>query len=292
MQKGLIINNISNLYLVEVENEIIECTIKGKIKINDINPVVGDLVEIEKINNEKKGIICSILPRKMYSKRPKLANLTQIILVLSLKSPKPDLLLLDKQLVYSEYLKVKPIICINKIDLGDEEQLKKIHETYEKIGYTVIDTIAKEKKGIDNIKKVLVNNITAFSGNSGVGKSTLINALFEENKTEEGNISKKMQKGKNTTTSVTLYPLDSGYIADTPGFSTFSIEEIESRNLSNYFIEFRDYLKKCEYADCEHVKEENCEIKKALNENRIDIGRYERYCKIRQELKEKEEHKW
>lgn len=292
MKKGLIISNISNLYQVEVEDKIIECTIRGKIKKEEIFPVVGDFVEIEELYNEEKGVICSILPRKMYSKRPKIANLTQIVLVISLKSPKPDLLLLDKQLAYSEYLKIKPIICINKIDLEDEEKLKQIHEIYEKIGYTVIDTVAKEKKGIDKLKLLLKNNITAFSGNSGVGKSTLINALFDTNKTEEGNISKKMQRGKNTTTSVTLYSLENGYIADTPGFSTFSIEEIESEDLPNHFVEFRDYLQKCEYVDCKHIKESNCKVKEALNENKIDIGRYERYCKIREELKEKEEHKW
>ena len=124
------------------------------------------------------------------------------------------------------------------------------------------------------------------------GKSTLINGLFGEDKTEEGLISKKNQRGKNTTTSVRLYKVDNGYIADTPGFSTFSVEEIESKNLSKYFVEFRKYLENCEYADCEHEKEENCGIKKALEENKINQARYERYCKIKQELKDKEEHRW
>ena len=124
------------------------------------------------------------------------------------------------------------------------------------------------------------------------GKSTLINCLFEEKKTLEGNLSEKIQRGKNTTTSITLYPLEHGYIADTPGFSTFSIDEIESKNLAQYFIEFRPYLKKCEYADCEHEKEENCGIKNAVEKGKISEERYERYKKIKQELKQKEEHKW
>lgn len=271
MLEGRIISNVSNLYQIELENRIVECVPRGRMKQGEFSPVVGDYVEIEELENENKGVICNILERTMYSKRPKMANLTQIILVVSLKSPKPDLLLLDKQLVYAEYLNIKPIICINKIDLGKGEQIKEIHEVYEKIGYTVIDTNAKEKIGIDKLKGLLNNEVTAFSGNSGVGKSTLINSLFGENKTEEGLISKKNQRGKNTTTSVTLYKIENGYIADTPGFSTFSIEEIESKDLSNYFIEFRKYLENCEYADCEHEKEENCGIKKAIQEGKIDM---------------------
>ena len=171
MIKGQIIGNISNLYQVQVENKIFECIPRGKMKQAEISPVVGDYVEIELLENEaEKGVITSILPRSMYSKRPKLANLTQMIFVLSLKSPKPDFLLLDKQLAYSEYLNIKPIICINKIDLGKKEQIEKIHTIYEKIGYTVIDTNAKEKIGIESLKKLLQNEITAFSGNSGVRK--------------------------------------------------------------------------------------------------------------------------
>ncbi len=171
MLKGQIISNISNLYQVNIENEIVECTPRGKIKQEELSPVVGDYVEIEKLEKEtKKGIISKVLPRSMYSKRPKLANLTQIIFVISLHSPKPDFLLLDKQLAYSEYLNIKPIICINKIDLGKQEQIQKIHKLYEEIGYTVVDTNAKEKVGIEHLRQLLKNEITAFSGNSGVRK--------------------------------------------------------------------------------------------------------------------------
>jgi len=294
MQKGLIINNISNLYQVQVGDEIIECNVRGKLKQEDISPVVGDIVEIELLENEKsKGIIDNIIPRNVYLKRPKMANLTQIIFVVSLKSPKPDLLLLDKQLVYAEYLNINPIICINKIDLGREEDCKNITKLYQDIGYKVMNTNAKERLGIKELQKLLENKVTAFSGNSGVGKSTLINAIFEENITEEGDISQKNKRGKNTTTNVKLYSLGKDkYIADTPGFSTFDITEIESNDLDKYFIEFEKYIPNCEYIGCNHIKEQNCGIKQALSENEISQERYERYCKIYDYLKDKEDHKW
>lgn len=171
MLKGQIISNISNLYQVQLENKIIECKPRGKMKQEEMVPAVGDYVEVEELEKEEgKGVIISILPRTMYSKRPKIANLTQMILVLSLKSPKPDFLLLDKQLAYAEFLGIKPILCINKIDLGSQKQLQEIHELYEKIGYLVIDTNAKESIGIDRLKEQLKGEITAFSGNSGVRK--------------------------------------------------------------------------------------------------------------------------
>ena len=168
--KGLIIGNISNLYIVKVEEKIIECSVRGKFRTTNLSPVVGDYVEIEFAENEKKGVINDILERSMYSKRPKISNITQMILVVSLKDPKPDLLLLDKQLVYSEYLKINPVICINKIDIGKEKDLEEIHKIYGNIGYKVIDTAAKKGEGIEELRKLLNNNITAFSGNSGVRK--------------------------------------------------------------------------------------------------------------------------
>lgn len=293
MIKGLIIDNISNIYKVIVEDNVIECKPMGKLKQQELSPVVGDYVEIEMLENEyKKGMITKILPRLMYSKRPKIANLTQIIFVLSLKFPKPDLLLLDKQLAYAEFLKIKPIICINKIDLGQKNLKDDIKRIYKNIGYTVIETNAKEKVGIKNLKKLLNGNITAFSGNSGVGKSSLINSIFEEEKAQEGIVSKKIKRGKNTTTNTTLYAINNGYIADTPGFSTFEINEIESKELGYYFKEFKEYINKCEYGDCKHLKEENCAIKKAIKEGKISKSRYDSYQRIIENLEGREEHKW
>lgn len=289
MLKGIVLSNISNLYKVEANNKIYDCSARGKIKNTDLSPVAGDIVTIEFQDKEENvGVIEDIEERKNYIKRPKMANLSQIILVISMKMPKPDLLLLDKQLVYAEYMNIKPIICLNKIDLENEDRIDKIYELYKSIGYDVIKTNAKEEIGVEEIKKCLENNITAFSGNSGVGKSTLINGIMGENITEEGNISHKNKKGKNTTTQVNLYKIkENSYIADTPGFSTFDVNEIEKEELDKYFVEFKDYLNQCEYADCSHIKEERCGIKKGITEGKISKERYDRYCQIYEELKNK-----
>ncbi len=292
--QGLIIENISNLYRIKAENKIYEATPRGKLKKEDISPVVGDKVEISILDeNEKKAVIEEILPRENYIKRPKMSNLEQIVLVISCKNPKPDLLLLDKQLAFAEFLKIKPIIVLNKADLDKKKEFEQIKEVYLKIGYTVIETEAKNLKGIQELKKMLKNNINAFSGNSGVGKSTLINAIFEEKQTLEGEISQRNKRGKNTTTSIKLYEIDENtYIADTPGFSTFDISEIQYTELDKYFKEFKTEIENCEFVGCTHIKEQNCGIKQAIENGKINQSRYDRYCKIYEELKEKEKRKW
>lgn len=288
--KGKIINIISNIFFVEVNDNTYECTSRGIFKTKDLKPVVGDDVLIE-VENEK-GNILEIVDRKKYIKRPKMANLTQLILVVSSKDPVPDLLMLDKQLAFAESLAVKPIIVINKIDL-DEKEANKIQDIYSNIGYTVIKTNAKGNINVEELKKYLDGNISGFSGNSGVGKSTLINSIFEENTTLEGEISKKNSKGKNTTTSVKLYKIgEDSYIADTPGFSNFDIYEIPYKELYKYFIEFNKYIEECEYLDCTHIKEGVCGIKDAVENKKISESRYTNFKKIYEELKDKEEHKW
>ena len=300
--KGIIVENISNLYRVkiiekssEANGKIYEANARGKFKKDDITPVVGDFVECEVVKEDKEKdrvSIDKILDRKVYIKRPKLANISQIVLVISSKHPKPDLLMLDKQLAFAEFLGIQALIVLNKIDLDKDKSFKEIKRVYEKVGYKVIETEAKVGKGIDKLRKELYGNTNAFSGNSGVGKSTLINAIFGKDMTQEGEISKKSRRGKNTTTSTKLYEIDEGtYIADTPGFSTFDISEIESKNLASYFKEFRDYIPDCEFVGCTHIKEENCGIKNAITEGRIKQERYDRFCKIYQELREKEERK-
>ena len=300
--QGLIIENISNLYRIETEKGIYEANARGKFKKEEITPVVGDKVEIQILDEEnKKAVIEKIQERTTYIKRPKMSNITQLVLVVSSKNPKPDLLLLDKQLAFAEFLGIKAIIVLNKTDLDKKKEFEKIKEVYQNIGYTVIETIAKDLEdipekssiGIHNLEKYLKENINAFSGNSGVGKSTLINAIFKDTITQEGEISQRNKKGKNTTTSTKLYEIDENtYIADTPGFSTFDISEIEYRELDKYFKEFKPLLENCEFVGCTHIKEENCGIKQALQQGKIDNGRYERFCKIYEELKEKDKYKY
>lgn len=297
MQKnGIIISNASNLYVVEdiKLNEIFICNARGKFKEQGQTLAVGDYVEYKITDNEKRiGIINEVEERVSYIKRPKIANLTQIIFVVSMKQPKPDLLMLDKQLAFAELNNVKPVICFNKIDLVDEIYTTEFEEVYKSIGYEILKTDANNKIGIDKLKAILNGNITALSGNSGVGKSTLINCIFNSEITKEGVISQKNKRGKNTTTSTYLYKLNIGtYLADTPGFSTFDIAEIASKDLYKYFKEFNEYIDECEFIGCTHIKEENCGVKKAVEQKKISSKRYERFCKIYAELKEKEARKW
>jgi len=286
MLKGLIINNISNTYTVKTNKKTYICTAKGKFKNENISPVVGDNVMFEIIDKEKEeGIITEILERTVYLKRPKVANITQIMLVVSIKNPKPDLLLLDKQIAFAEFLKIKPIIIINKCDLDKKSEANTIKNIYSKIGYDVIIAEAKNQKGINEILEKLKNNLTVFSGNSGVGKSTITNAILGDFKTKEGEISLKNKKGKNTTTAVTIYELDrNSYIVDTPGFSSFDISEINYKELKKYFIEFKK--DECEFLDCSHTKERECKIIDEVEKGIISKERYENYCNLYEILKD------
>ena len=282
MPKGIIICTSSNVYQVAEGEKVYKCLARGKFKKEKISPLVGDEVEFIITNLEKQeGVIEKILPRKNELKRPKMANLTQLILVVSMKMPSPDLLLLDKQLVFAEFMGLKATIVLNKVDLEDKEEIDRIAKLYEDIGYKIIQTNAKEGIKVEEIKALLEGETTAFAGNSGVGKSTLINSIFEQELTQEGDISDKNQRGKNTTTSTTLYKYkENSYIADTPGFSTFEINEIPKEDLCHYFVEFVPYLDKCEFQGCSHIKEENCGVKEALEAGKISSQRYDNYIKI------------
>lgn len=281
--KGIIVKINSDLYKVDIGTSVIECKAKGLFKFKHMKPVVGDIVEI------KNNIIEKIDSRKNEFIRPPIANIDQLIIVVSTKNPKPDLELLDKQLIMAEKNNVLPIICVNKIDLG--ENYKEIMQTYENIGYQVVTTDAKNGVGIENLAKFLQNKVTAFTGNSGVGKSALTNNLFKDNISEEGETSKKLEKGKHTTKFVELYKIaPQTYIADTPGFSTYEIKNVEVNELDKFYLEFLPYILDCEFRGCSHIKERKCGVKQAVEDKKIDSGRYERYCNFYKKLKE--DKKW
>lgn len=270
--QGRIIKAISGFYYVEANNTIYECKAKGSFRKDKVTPLVGDFVEFEELKNGK-GNVVTICERKNELIRPPIANIDSVVIVASVKNPDISLLFIDKQIAFLESINIDPIICINKVDI---EKSGKIKEIYQKIGYTVIDTCTKNGDGIDILKEKLNNKVSVLVGNSGVGKSSLTNKLLGSKIMEEGNLS-KIERGKQTTRHTELIKLgENTYIADSPGFSSFELNsEID---LTNCFVEFSEYLKDCRYRGCSHVSEEECGIKYAVNDGKIEKSRYENYC--------------
>lgn len=276
--KGIITKVYSDRYSVRTDEGYIDCTARGLLKLKKDKPLVGDMVE------GKENQIEKILPRKNYFIRPPIANVDQMIIVIATTNPKPDLLVLDKQLVMAEKNHVEPIICVNKIDL--EENYNEIVQVYGNIGYQVITTDAKNRVGIEKLMLLLQNKITAFAGNSGVGKSSLTNHVVGKLVSEEGETSSRLERGKHTTKYVELYEaMPNTYIADTPGFSTYEIQGVDEKSLEKYYPEFAPFISECQYRGCTHIKETVCGVKRAVYKGKIDAGRYERYCQLYEKLK-------
>lgn len=277
--QGKIYKILSNFYYVSIDNEIIECKAKGKFKNTDTELLVGDDVLIEFIDNNKGNII-EVLERRNKLVRPSVANVDKLIIVLSIKQPEPDYLLLDKQIAYCVKHNIIPVICFTKIDKDTNESYKQIQKVYKDIGYNVYCVSSKENIGIDKLKKELQGCVCAFTGNSGVGKSTLINALLKKELMIEGNISVKSQRGKHTTRHVELIREGELCVVDTPGFSILEMFDIRKDELIDCFEEMKRFKYDCEFRDCTHIKETKCGVKKAIEEGIIDKGRYDRYIKI------------
>lgn len=282
---GRILRVEPNVYKVRTEEgKVFNCLAKGSIKFAKNKILVGDIV-----NLNEDWAIDKVFARKNEFIRPPIANVDQIIMVMSVANPKPDFMLLDKQLIMAEKIGVDILICLNKIDLNDD--CDEIIDIYEKIGYQVITTDAKNGLGVEKLAVLLKGKLTAFTGNSGVGKSALTNNIFKEIISEEGMISEKTMRGKHTTKYVELFEIaPDSFIADTPGFSSYDVQGIAYKELDKYFIEFIPHMSDCEFRGCTHIKEKNCGIKKAVETKKIDNGRYERYCMLYQKLKE--EKKW
>lgn len=270
--EGQIIKILSNLYFVNANNEVYECHSRGKFRKDRITPVVGDNVIFDCENK----YILEILPRKNILVRPPVANISQGIIVTSVKHPDFSSNLLDKLISMLEYHNIKPILCFSKWDLLDQDESKnmeKIVNYYNSIGYTtVINT------ELDKIKSMLTGNTSVFTGQTGAGKSTLMNSLDPTLNLETDEISEALGRGKHTTRHVELIEMYGGKVLDTPGFSSLSFDDLDKEDIRDTFIEFKNYP--CLYKDCMHINEHECEVKKNVNNGNIMESRYINYQKF------------
>lgn len=274
-------------YILKSNIGVIEAYKRGNVKRKN-NILVGDLVEC--IKSYDKYMIEKVLPRKNQVIRPPVANIDQMVIVLAIKDPLPDYTLLDKQLVLCKSKNIKPIICINKTDLcNDFEYIKRVYSNLD-----VFFVSAKENENLEDLKYCLKGKISAFSGNSGVGKSSIIKSIMGKNyDILVGELGSKTSKGKHTTKYVKLYEFEKdSYILDTPGFSSYELYDIEYKKLKEYYDEFINC--KCDFDDCRHIleKEDVCDVKKKVKNGTIDSKRYERYVYIFNKLKEVEDRKY
>ena len=270
--RGQIVKISSDLYFVNYENEVYPCKCRGIFRKEHITPVVGDYVLFSK----EKRIIEEVLERKNCFDRPKVSNIDQAFLITSLKLPDFSLNLLDKFISLMEIHHVKPIICITKIDLVNQEELNKIQSIlkyYEDIGYVVL-----RNTDLNEIKKYMVGKTSVFTGQTGAGKSTLLNHLNPDLKLETGEVSIALGRGKHTTRVVELFDFLGGKVMDTPGFSSLELFDYSKEEIKASFVEFSNYP--CPYPDCNHTREEDCCVKKAVLENNILESRYRHYLKF------------
>ena len=284
---GMIMKQTGGFYYVETPaGERIECRAKGIFRKDDRRPVVGDRVTVEIDPSTGRGMVAAYEPRMSYLVRPPLANLDQLFLVSALRDPAPNLFVLDKLIAIAEYKHIEPVIVLSKCDLGDPEPLRAI---YERAGFAVISVCAGSGEGIEAVRARLAGRLSAFTGNTGVGKSTLLNALDPTLAIETGEISRKLGRGRHTTRHVELYHLAGGLIADTPGFSTVQVIEYEPILKEELQYCFRDLSGTSPTAvstGCAHVKEKGCAVLEAVEAGEIAKSRHQSYCELYEEAKE------
>ena len=281
---GTIVKGIGGFYYVKCEDSVVyECRARGIFRKQNIKPVIGDRVVAEIKNGA--GNIVEIKERRTFLVRPPVSNTDNIMIVAASKNPEPDFMLMDKILVTAESKGITPFICINKTDLDEGEYIKSV---YEKTGYKIIAVSTYENSGIDELISVLKGKITAFAGLSGVGKSSILNKLVSHN-AQTGDIS-RINRGKHTTRHVELFELEcGGFVFDTPGFSSFELEDIKAADLQNYFPEMREAAKECRFKGCAHINEPECAVKKLAQEGNISEKRYENYKNIYNMLKQRKD---
>ena len=272
--QGIIIKAISGFYYVETECGIVECKAKGVFRKKGITPLVGDTVVIE------DNTVSEVLPRKNEMLRPPAANLDRVLTIVSASDPEPNLFVLDKIIAVCEFKGIEPVIVVTKTDLKDGREL---YGLYKNAGYTVILT-NPSVDNLEEIREVLKGKITLFVGNTGVGKSTLLNRIFPNLELKTAEISTKLGRGRHTTRHVEMYKLpEGGYVADTPGFSTVEPEQYDrilKEDLQHCFKEFEEYIGKCKFQDCSHRVEKGCAVLEALNDGKIAKSRHESYTMI------------
>ena len=286
---------IAGFYYVDtVESGIYECKARGLFRKEKRKPLVGDRVSIE-ITDEKdrEGQITELLPRRSELKRPLCANIDQALILFAAQDPKISYLLLDRMIVNMEQNDIPIVLCMNKADLGDKEEMETLRRIYTGCGYKVLFTSTVTGEGIDDLRALLKDRNTVITGASGVGKSSICNLIAEQSSMEVGEISKKLARGKNTTRHAELLRLrDGGYIMDTPGFSSLDTAEIEKERLRFHFPEMLPFEGKCYYNGCVHLHEPDCAVKNAVADGTISAVRYEDYETIFEELKERDKRRY
>ena len=299
--QGKIIKGVGGFYYIHLPgNRIFECKAKGVFRNQNIKPAVGDNVEIDIIDEQAlTGNIVDILPRENSLIRPAVSNVDQAVIIFALSDPKPNFNLLDRFLIMMDKQDIKTIICFNKADLVHNEESDELKSIYEACGYDVIITSTYSRgdlssdavDGVDKLQSLIKGKTTVFAGPSGVGKSSLLNAINPNANVQTGSISEKIKRGKHTTRHSELICVGEGtYIMDTPGFSSLFVEEMECEELREYYGEFKEHEASCKFIGCVHINEPVCGVKAALEKGEISALRYENYKQLYQELKSKK--KW
>lgn len=290
MEQGILLKSYGGFYFVWVEGTEFTCSIRGKLRKDPGGIIVGDLVNIS-VTGDKEGVIEEILPRRNRLLRPKVANIDQAFLVLACGHPAPDWLLLDKMLVMALKNKIEPIICLNKSDLSKAEIYLDYLDVYRRAGFTALAASSQTQQGVAELRVELQDKITVFAGPSGVGKSSLINSLLPHSQQQTGEISRKLGRGKHTTRYAQLIPwLDGGFLADTPGFSLLTLNDVKKEELCGYYPEMVAVEEQCRFQGCLHQNEPDCAVKQLVAEGAIHQERYERYLFLLEEIKSKEEN--
>ena len=288
MINGKIIKGIGGFYYVDTENGLYECRARGIFRKNKITPLVGDRVSISVVDEEnKKGVVEEIEERDTELVRPPIANVDKALIVFAIKNPSPNLSLLDRFIVLAEKENLEIVIVFTKVDLDtDGELLGELKDIYEVSGYKVISVSNKLKLNIDKIKEELKENTVVFAGPSGVGKSSLLNEVDKNFELKTGEVSDKIKRGKHTTRHAELLKLEcGGMVADTPGFSSLTLDDIDESELKEYFIEF-DKFDECRFGSrCIHENEPSCAVKEAVENGDISKKRYESYIQLLNEIR-------